>query len=158
MKTWEKRKLQNWVRDKSGRYYAKACADGKEFWKALKTFSFLVAEARAAQFFAPVVPRCSLIGSTGSKSEPARREARVLWAKTAPGRSLMGIWLQSPPRLGPVACILRRINAARPTVYGRLGFSHRTGTCSLFAAAIKFASCVASRSFKSLATRRYSAS
>lgn len=50
VKTWEKTKLQNLVRPKSGCYYARAFADGKEFWKTLKTSSFSVAEARLADF------------------------------------------------------------------------------------------------------------
>jgi len=44
-KTCEKARLQNWVRPKTGRYYARADADGKEIWKSLKTSSFSVAEA-----------------------------------------------------------------------------------------------------------------
>lgn len=50
VKTWEKTRLQNLVRHKTGRYYARAFADGKEFWKSLKTSSFSVAEARLSEF------------------------------------------------------------------------------------------------------------
>ena len=50
MKTWEKTRLQNLVRHKSGRYYARAFAGGKEVWKSLKTSHFSVAEARLAEF------------------------------------------------------------------------------------------------------------
>jgi integrase len=50
MKTWEKTRLQNLVRHKSGRYYARAFAGGKEVWKSLKTLHFSVAEARLAEF------------------------------------------------------------------------------------------------------------
>jgi integrase len=49
-KTWEKTRLQNLVRHKSGRYYARAFAGGKEDWKSLKTSHFSVAEARLAEF------------------------------------------------------------------------------------------------------------
>jgi len=49
-KTWEKTRLQNLVRHKSGRYYARAYAAGKEVWKSLKTSHFGVAEARLAEF------------------------------------------------------------------------------------------------------------
>jgi integrase len=49
-KTWEKTRLQNLVRHKSGRYYARAFAGGKEVWKSLKTLHFSVAEARLAEF------------------------------------------------------------------------------------------------------------
>ena len=49
-KTWERTRLQNLVRHKSGRYYARAFARGKEVWKSLKTSHFSVAEARLAEF------------------------------------------------------------------------------------------------------------
>ena len=49
-KTWERTRLQNLVRHKSGRYYARAFADGKEVWKSLKTSHFSVAEAKLAEF------------------------------------------------------------------------------------------------------------
>jgi integrase len=49
-KTWERTRLQNLVRHKSGRYYARAFAGGKEVWRALKTSHFSVAEARLAEF------------------------------------------------------------------------------------------------------------
>jgi integrase len=49
-KTWEKTRLQNLVRHRSGRYYARAFAGGKEIWKSLKTSHFSVAEARLAEF------------------------------------------------------------------------------------------------------------
>ncbi len=46
VKTWEKTKLQNLVRHKSGRYYARLFLNGKEIWKSLKTDHFSVATAR----------------------------------------------------------------------------------------------------------------
>src|SRR5438046_5009336 len=49
-KTWERTRLQNPVRHKSGRYYARAFAGGKEVWKSLKTSHFSVAQARLAEF------------------------------------------------------------------------------------------------------------
>jgi Site-specific recombinase XerD len=49
-KTWERTRLQNLVRHKSGRYYARAFAGGKEVWKSLKTSHFSVAEAKLAEF------------------------------------------------------------------------------------------------------------
>ena len=50
-KTWEKTRLSNLVRNKqSGRYYARAYANGKEVWKSLKTSHFGVAEAKLAEF------------------------------------------------------------------------------------------------------------
>jgi len=49
-KTWEKTRLQNLVRHKSGGYYARAFASGKEVWKSLKTSHFSVAQARLAEF------------------------------------------------------------------------------------------------------------
>jgi integrase len=49
-KTWEKTRLQNLVRHKSGRYYARAYAGSKEFWKSLRTSHFSIAQARLAEF------------------------------------------------------------------------------------------------------------
>jgi integrase len=49
-KTWERTRLQNLIRHKSGRYYARAFAGGKEVWKSLKTTHFGVAQARLAEF------------------------------------------------------------------------------------------------------------
>jgi integrase len=49
-KTWEKTRLKNFVRHKSGRYYARAFAGGKEVWKSLKTSHFSLAQARLAEF------------------------------------------------------------------------------------------------------------
>src|SRR6266567_4758999 len=49
-KTWERTRLQNLVRHKSGHYYARAFAGGKEVWKSLKTSHFSVAEAKLAEF------------------------------------------------------------------------------------------------------------
>jgi integrase len=49
-KTWQRTRLRNLLRHKSGSYYARAFAGGKEVWKALKTSHFSVAEARLAEF------------------------------------------------------------------------------------------------------------
>jgi integrase len=49
-KTWERTRLQNLVRHRSGGYYARAFAGGKEVWKSLKTSHFSVAQAKLAEF------------------------------------------------------------------------------------------------------------
>ncbi|HSS15389.1 MAG TPA: site-specific integrase [Candidatus Dormibacteraeota bacterium] len=49
-KTWERTRLQNLIRHKSGGYYARAFAGGKEVWKSLKTSHFSVAHAKLAEF------------------------------------------------------------------------------------------------------------
>jgi integrase len=49
-KTWERTRLQNLIRHKSGRYYARAFAGGNEVWKSLKTSHFSVAQAKLAEF------------------------------------------------------------------------------------------------------------
>ena len=49
-KSWEKTKVQNLVRHKSGRYYARTFANKKEIWKSLRTDHFSVAKARLAEF------------------------------------------------------------------------------------------------------------
>ena len=49
-KTWQKTRKPNLLRHKSGRYYARAFAGGKEVWKSLKTSHFSVAQAKLAEF------------------------------------------------------------------------------------------------------------
>jgi integrase len=49
-KTWERTRHQNLIRHKSGRYYARAFAGGKEVWKSLKTSHCSVAQAKLAEF------------------------------------------------------------------------------------------------------------
>jgi hypothetical protein len=50
MKTWHKTRLQNLLKHRSGRYYARAFAGGKEIWRSLDTSHFSVAQARLAEF------------------------------------------------------------------------------------------------------------
>jgi integrase len=50
MKTWEKTKVQNLVRHKSGSYYARTFGSGKEIWKSLRTSHYSVAKARLGEF------------------------------------------------------------------------------------------------------------
>src|SRR5205823_3062251 len=49
-KTWQKTRKPNLLRHKSGSYYARAFAGGKEVWKSLKTSHFSVAQAKLAEF------------------------------------------------------------------------------------------------------------
>ena len=49
-KTWQKTRKPNLLRHKSGCYYARAFAGGKEVWKSLKTSHFSVAQAKLAEF------------------------------------------------------------------------------------------------------------
>jgi integrase len=49
-KTWERTGHRNLLRHKSGRYYARAFAAGKELWRSLKTAHYSVAQARLAEF------------------------------------------------------------------------------------------------------------
>jgi integrase len=49
-KTWERTGHRNLIRHKSGRYYARAFAGGKEVWQSLKTSHYSVAQARLAEF------------------------------------------------------------------------------------------------------------
>jgi hypothetical protein len=51
VKTWEKTRLSYLVRHKrTGGYYARAYAKGKEVWRSLKTKHFSVAESGLAKF------------------------------------------------------------------------------------------------------------
>jgi len=65
-KTWEKTRLKNLVRHKSGRYYARAFAGGKEVWKSLKTSHLSVAQAKLAEFLKEHRERVSNGNSEGS--------------------------------------------------------------------------------------------
>ena len=49
-KTWQQTRKPNLLRHKSGRYYARAFASGKEVWQSLKTSHYSVAEAKLAEF------------------------------------------------------------------------------------------------------------
>ena len=49
-KTWQRTRKPNLLRHKSGRYYGRAFAGGKEVWQSLKTSHYSVAEARLAEF------------------------------------------------------------------------------------------------------------
>jgi len=49
-KTWQITRLQNLLRHKSGRYYARAFAGGKEVWRSLKASHFSVAQTKLAEF------------------------------------------------------------------------------------------------------------
>lgn len=48
-KTWKSTRVQNLLRHKNGRYYARLFLNGKEIWKSLKTAHFSVAEAKMAE-------------------------------------------------------------------------------------------------------------
>jgi integrase len=49
-KTWQKTRKPNLLRHKSGTYYGRAYAGGKEVWKSLKTSHYSVAEAKLGEF------------------------------------------------------------------------------------------------------------
>jgi integrase len=79
MKTWAKTRLQNLLRHKSGRYYARAFAGGKEVWKSLKTTHFSVAEAKLAAFLNEHRQRRSNGNSNGEVSAKMKfSEAAVI--------------------------------------------------------------------------------
>jgi hypothetical protein len=50
VKMWQGTRHQNLIRHKSGRYYARAFAGGKEVWKSLKTSLLSVAQAKLGEF------------------------------------------------------------------------------------------------------------
>ena len=49
-KTWQRTRKPNLLRHKSGSYYARAFAGGKEVWQSLKTSHYSVAQAKLAEF------------------------------------------------------------------------------------------------------------
>ena len=57
---------QKLLRHKSGRYYARAFANGKEMWKALKISHYSVAQAKLAEYLAE--PRERMTNSNGEVS------------------------------------------------------------------------------------------
>jgi integrase len=65
-KIWQRTRLQNLLRHKSGRYYARAFASGKEVWKSLKTSHFSVAQARLTEFLKEHRKRVSHSNGEGS--------------------------------------------------------------------------------------------
>ena len=65
-KVWNKTGKENLVRHKSGRYYARVSAKGKEVWKSLKTSHFSVAQARLAEFLKEHRQRAGNGGNGGS--------------------------------------------------------------------------------------------
>lgn len=54
MKTWSRTSVQNFVRHKSGRYYARIFANGKETWKSLKTDLLEVAKVKLREVAGPI--------------------------------------------------------------------------------------------------------
>src|SRR6266567_3723574 len=76
-KTWERTRLQNLIRHKSGRYYARAFAGGKEVWKSLKTSHYSVAQARLAEFLKEHRERASN-GNGGASGKMTFGEAAAI--------------------------------------------------------------------------------
>jgi integrase len=54
VKTWNRTSVQNLIRHKSGRYYARVFANGKETWKALKTDILEVAKVKLREIAGPI--------------------------------------------------------------------------------------------------------
>src|SRR5215471_19279436 len=90
-KTWQKTKLQNLVRHKSGRYYARVYAGGKEVWKSLGTSHFSVAQAKLAEF---LKEHRGCVSNNGNGEVSAKmmfgRRLRFIYA------ILMTTWASSP--------------------------------------------------------------
>ena len=74
-KTWQKTRLQNLVRHKSGRYYARVYAGGKELWRSLKTSHFSVAKAKLTEFLKEHRERISNNGNGEVSAKMTFREA-----------------------------------------------------------------------------------
>jgi hypothetical protein len=49
-KRWQKTRKPSLLRHKSGRYYGRAFAGGKEVWQSLKTSHYSVAQGKLAEF------------------------------------------------------------------------------------------------------------
>ena len=79
VKTWEKTRLQNLVRHKSGRYYARLFLNGKEIWKSLKTSHFSVAEAKLAEVGLPSELQPVARSPPASESKRSARKVRQIF-------------------------------------------------------------------------------
>jgi integrase len=66
-KTWKRTGHRNLLRHKSGSYYARAFAGGKEVWKSLGTSHFSVAKARLGRFLEEHREQCSQAPSGDAK-------------------------------------------------------------------------------------------
>jgi integrase len=76
-KTWARTGHRNLIRHKSGRYYARAFAGGKEVWQSLKTSHYSVARARLAEFLKEHRGRASN-GNGGVSAKMAFGEAAAI--------------------------------------------------------------------------------
>src|SRR5215467_12649593 len=83
-KTWARTGHRNLIRHKSGRYYARAFAGGKEVWKSLKTSHFSVAKARLAEFLREHRERASN-GNGGVSAKMTFGEAAAMHLRNLDG-------------------------------------------------------------------------
>ena len=89
-KAWEKTKVQNLVRHKSGRYYARIYAGGKETWKALKTDLLEVAKAKL-QAVAPALDGTTRAAAAQDRGcMPLGDGATILRERPKTGTSMPG--------------------------------------------------------------------
>jgi integrase len=65
-KTWQTTRHSNLLRHKSGSYYARAFAGGKEVWRSLKTSHYSVAQAKLAEFLKEHRERLDTLASESS--------------------------------------------------------------------------------------------
>ena len=65
-KTWSQTRKPNLLRHKSGRYYARAYAGGKEVWRSLKTSHYSVAQAKLREFLKEHRERFDTLASESS--------------------------------------------------------------------------------------------
>ncbi len=92
-KTWQKTRKPNLLRHKSGRYYARAFASGKEVWKSLKTSHYSVAQARLSEFLKEHRERASN-GNGGVSAKMTFGEAAAIHLRN----------LDDNPRIKPSTC------------------------------------------------------
>jgi integrase len=83
-KTWARTGHRNLIRHKSGRYYARAFAGGKEVWQSLKTSHYSVARARLAEFLKEHRERASN-GNSGVSAKMTFSEATAIHLRNLDG-------------------------------------------------------------------------
>lgn len=89
-KAWEKTKIQNLVRHKSGRYYARIYAGGKETWKALKTDLLEVAKAKLRAVAPALEGRTRAAAAQDRGRMPLGDGATILRERLKTGTSMPG--------------------------------------------------------------------
>ncbi len=78
VKTWNPTRVQNLVRHKSGRYYARIFANGKETWKSLKTDILEVARVKLREISGSI-EKAAHAGHAEQREKMKMEDCRVIF-------------------------------------------------------------------------------